>query len=83
MFDEKESAPHLNRHPIYSNITFREGTKPFNIIDPDPSPSACLKSFGSYECGLIALTTALPSYVAYRGTSTLISFCNNLQIRIY
>lgn len=73
MSEEGDVPPsHLNRHPHYLGFRYRDGIKPFPVTEFDPSFMTCVKNFGQYEYGLIAVTTLVPGYIGYSGMSTLV-----------
>lgn len=58
---------HLNRHPAYPNIRFKDGSGPGEVVQVEPSLRTCVASFGEYEYGLIAISAAVPAYIGYSG----------------
>lgn len=60
--------PHLNRHPVFPSLYYREGMAPYAVTEADPSFPTCVANFGRYEYGLITITTAVPAYLGFSGS---------------
>ncbi len=60
---------HLRKHPVFTTFRYADGVEPFPVYYQDPSVRTCVAHFGTYEYGLLALTTFVPSYLGYSATS--------------